>query len=60
MMKSLVKEFNLDIEEACQIVNCMPNSIEEIRVFLAGGRRIIETSKLEAILSFLKKNKMDE
>jgi len=31
----------------------MPESIEEIRVFLGGGRKIIETSKLQEILSFL-------
>jgi DNA-directed RNA polymerase subunit F len=31
----------------------MPESVEEIRVFLGGGRRIIETSKLQEILSFL-------
>jgi len=34
-------------------VNCMPESIEEIRVFLAGGRKIVETSKLQGILSLL-------
>jgi hypothetical protein len=31
----------------------MPKSIEELKVFLAGGRKIIEVSKLEAILSLL-------
>jgi DNA-directed RNA polymerase subunit F len=36
-----------------QIVNCMPKSVEELRVFLAGGRKIIETSKLEAIVRLL-------
>jgi DNA-directed RNA polymerase subunit F len=42
-------------EEAVQIVNCMPKSIDELRVFLAGGRKIVETSKLESILSLLDK-----
>ncbi|NIW11889.1 MAG: hypothetical protein GWN33_15900 [Gammaproteobacteria bacterium] len=41
------------MEEAVQLVNCMPQSIEEIRVFLAGGRKIVETSKLQAILGVL-------
>jgi DNA-directed RNA polymerase subunit F len=45
----------LEEEEAVQIINCMPKSIEELRVFLSGGRKIIETSKLELILSFLNK-----
>jgi DNA-directed RNA polymerase subunit F len=33
----------------------MPKTIEELRVFLAGGRKIVETSKLEKILSILDK-----
>ncbi len=49
----LMDEFELEEEEAVQIVNCMPESIEEIRVFLGGGRRIVETSKMEAILTLL-------
>ncbi|MFQ6094633.1 MAG: RNA polymerase Rpb4 [Candidatus Bathyarchaeia archaeon] len=53
LTKSLMEKFELDMEEAVQIVNCMPESIEELRVFLAGGRRIVETSKLEAILTLL-------
>jgi DNA-directed RNA polymerase subunit F len=53
IVDTLRTKFELDEEEAIQIVNCMPESIEEIRVFLGGGRRIIETSKLQEILSFL-------
>lgn len=53
LVKRLVKEYELEEEEAIQIVNCMPESIEELRTFLAGGRRIIETSKLEAIIALL-------
>jgi DNA-directed RNA polymerase subunit F len=53
VMEKLVNEFGLDEEEAVQIVNCMPKSIEELRIFLAGGRKIIETSKLEAIVNLL-------
>jgi DNA-directed RNA polymerase subunit F len=49
----LVTEFGLEEYEAVQIVNCMPKSVEELRVFLAGGRKIIETSKLEAIVALL-------
>ena len=53
IVDTLKTKFGLDEEEAIQIVNCMPESIEEIRVFLGGGRKIIETSKLQEILSFL-------
>ncbi|NIU39674.1 hypothetical protein GWN65_06825 [Candidatus Bathyarchaeota archaeon] len=52
-MKTLIEKFELVMEEAVQLVNCMPQSIEEIRVFLAGGRKIVETSKLQAILGVL-------
>ena len=60
IVKELVEKFEVDEEEAVQIVNAMPESIQEIRVFLAGGRRIIETSKLEKILAFLKKYRKKE
>jgi len=50
----------MEKEEAVQIVNCMPKSIDELRVFLAGGRKIVETSKLESILSLLDKYRKTE
>lgn len=53
LVGKLVDEVGLDKEEAVQIVNCMPQSIGELRVFLAGGRKIIETSKLEFIVKLL-------
>lgn len=53
IVDTLKDKFGLDEEEAIQIVNCMPASVEELRVFLGGGRKIIETSKLQEILSFL-------
>ncbi|RLI47426.1 RNA polymerase Rpb4 [Candidatus Bathyarchaeota archaeon] len=56
----LVEKFELKEEEAVQLVNCMPESVEEIRVFLAGGRRIVETSKLKEILAFLDKHRKKE
>lgn len=60
LVKGLVEKFELEEEEAVQIVNCMPESIEEIRVFLAGGRKIVETQKLEDILSFLNQQQKKE
>ena len=53
LLKKLVKEFGLEEDEAVQVVNCMPETVNELRVFLAGGRKIIETAKLEAIVSLL-------
>jgi DNA-directed RNA polymerase subunit F len=60
LTKGLVEKFNLDEDEAVQIVNCLPESIEEIRVFLAGGRKIVETQKLKEILTFLDSNRRKE
>jgi len=60
LVNELVERFELEQEEAIQIVNCMPESIEEVRVFLAGGRRIVETSKLEGILALLDEYRKSE
>jgi DNA-directed RNA polymerase subunit F len=53
LVQKLMTDFGLEETEAIEIVNCMPKSIEELRVFLAGGRKIIETAKLEAIVKIL-------
>ncbi|MEM2341767.1 MAG: RNA polymerase Rpb4 family protein [Candidatus Bathyarchaeia archaeon] len=55
LLEELKAEGTLSEEEAVQIVNVMPKSVEELRIFLSGGRKIIETSKLEKILSILDK-----
>ena len=55
LLEELSKYEILNEEEAVQIVNCMPQTINELRIFLAGGRKIIETSKLESILGILDK-----
>jgi len=60
LVSNLVTQFGLEEGEAVQIVNCLPESVEEIRVFLAGGRKIVETSKIEAILSFLNEHRKKE
>jgi DNA-directed RNA polymerase subunit F len=57
LVEKLVKEFDLDEAEAIQVVNCMPETVDELRVFLAGGRKIIETAKLEAVVTLLNENK---
>ncbi|MDH5481369.1 MAG: RNA polymerase Rpb4 [Candidatus Bathyarchaeota archaeon] len=57
LAETLVTEFGLEEEEAVQIINCAPKSVEELRVFLAGGRKIIEASKLEAIVNVLNEHR---
>jgi len=60
LVKKLVEEFELEEEEIVQIVNSMPESIEELRTFLAGGRKIIEVSKLKAIIQLLNEYRKKE
>jgi DNA-directed RNA polymerase subunit F len=60
LMQKLVTDFGLEEVEAIEIINCMPKSIEELRVFLAGGRKIIETSKLEAIVKLLDEHRIQK
>lgn len=57
LLPQLINEFGLDEDEAVQVINCMPKSVEELRVFLAGGRKIIETSKLATIVNLLNEHR---
>ena len=59
LLNRLKKDEILEEDETVQIVNCMPRSIGELRVFLAGGRKIVETSKLESILTVLNEYKKE-
>jgi len=58
LLGTLVKEYGLDEDEAVQILNCMPESVDELRIFLAGGRKIIETQKLAAIVNLLNEKRL--
>jgi len=60
LLEKLVKEYDLDDAEAVQVLNCMPETVDELRVFLAGGRKIIETSKLEAVIALLNESRTSE
>ena len=60
LLSKFVEEFEMNEEEAVQILNAMPESIHEIRVFLGGGRKIIESSRLEKILDFLNEYRKKE
>jgi len=58
LLERLVKEFGLDEDEAVQVVNCAPESVDELRIFLAGGRKIIEAVKLESIVALLNESRV--
>lgn len=54
LVDSLIASFSLEEERAVQVVNCMPSSIEELRVFFTGGkRRLVTTQQLNDILALL-------
>jgi DNA-directed RNA polymerase subunit F len=57
LLQKLTKEYELDEAEAVQIINCMPETVDELRVFLAGGKKIIEASKLKQIVELLSENR---
>lgn len=57
LLEKLAKDFDLDETDVVQVVNCMPETVDELRIFLAGGRKIIETAKLEAIISLLNESR---
>jgi len=58
LLQKLVKDYELDEAEAVQIVNCMPETVDELRVFLAGGKKIIDAQKLAQIVEMLKENRL--
>jgi DNA-directed RNA polymerase subunit F len=53
LVERLQKEFGLEEEEAIQITNCLPKTVDELRVFLGGGRKIINASTLKTISNVL-------
>jgi len=57
LLQKLTKDYELDEAEAVQIINCMPETVDELRVFLAGGKKIIEASKLKQIVELLNENR---
>jgi len=60
LRKKLVKDFDLEPSEAVQVINCMPQNVDELRVFLSGGRKIIEIAKLESIIALLNENRITQ
>jgi len=54
LRKELESECGLSEEEAVEVVNVMPKSIEELRTFTSGWRKLLPTETLEKILKILK------
>lgn len=54
VVKQLVAQCELKQEEAIEIVNIMPTSIEELRAFTYGWKKLILTETLEKMLNILK------
>ncbi|MDR1993520.1 MAG: RNA polymerase Rpb4 [Nitrososphaerota archaeon] len=58
LLQKLIKEYEFDEAEAVQIINCMPQTVDELRAFLAGGKKIIEAQKLSQIVDLLAENRL--
>jgi DNA-directed RNA polymerase subunit F len=56
MIDNLIKEGDLTMEEAVELVNVIPKSLEELRAFTFGWKKLIVTEKLEKIKSILISN----
>jgi DNA-directed RNA polymerase subunit F len=53
LRKELESEAGLSEEEAVELVNISPKSIEELRTFTSGWRKLLSTETLEKILKIL-------
>ncbi len=53
MRKQLETECGLTEEETVEVVNVFPKSIEELRTFTSGWRKLLPTETLEKILKIL-------
>jgi DNA-directed RNA polymerase subunit F len=53
LRKQLVSDCGLSEEEAVELINVMPKSMEELRTFTSGWRKLLPTGTLENILKLL-------
>jgi len=53
LRKELMDEAGLTEEEAVELVNISPKTIEELRTFTSGWRKLLPTETLEKILKIL-------
>jgi len=56
MRERLIKECELTIEEAAEIVNIRPTTLAELRSFTFGWKKLILAETLEKILKITKEN----
>jgi len=59
IIDELVSSCDLKEDEAVEIANAMPTSIEELRAFTFGWKKLILTDTLNKILGILDKEKKD-
>lgn len=52
-VSQLTSKFNLERGESIQIVNCMPETREQLRAILSVKGRVIATSQLDEIIALL-------
>ena len=53
LRKQLESDCGLSEEESVELVNIMPKSIEELRTFTSGWRKLLSTETLEKIMKIL-------
>ncbi|MBI3860180.1 MAG: RNA polymerase Rpb4 [Thaumarchaeota archaeon] len=53
LRKELETECGLSEEESVELVNVMPKSLEELRTFTSGWRKLLPTETLEKVLKIL-------
>ncbi|HYB45636.1 MAG TPA: RNA polymerase Rpb4 [Nitrososphaerales archaeon] len=53
MRKQLESDCGLTEEEAVEVVNIMPKSVEELRTFTSGWRKLLPSETLDKILKIL-------
>lgn len=53
LREELEAEVGLSEEEAVELVNISPKSVEELRTFTSGWRKLLSTETLEKILKIL-------
>jgi DNA-directed RNA polymerase subunit F len=54
IIRQLVNDCDLTEEEAVEIVNVLPTSLEELRAFTFGWKKLILTENLEKMLKIIK------
>ena len=57
LLEELLK-LKIERTDAIQVANCMPSTVEELRVFFSTGRkRLVVTAQLEEILKLIDKHR---